>query len=223
MDAETRLDAGADAREEKRITRIVRAGGWFLRTLGSTWRFRVVNGEALDQFRARNETVVFSLWHGQMLPLLFHHRGQGVSVLISEHGDGEIIARIAQRLGYRTVRGSTSRGAARALLGLVRELEDGHDLAITPDGPRGPAKSYAPGPLIVAQRSGRPILPTVVSVSAAWHLKSWDRFMIPKPFARVTVAYGDPIFIRAEDAREATEASERVRDAMLAAEARAAD
>jgi hypothetical protein len=212
---------GAEAREERRISRIVRAGGWLVRLLGSTWRYRTVNAEAFEQFRRRNEPVVFSIWHGQMLPLLHHHQGQGISVLISEHGDGEIIARIAERLGYRTVRGSTSRGAARALLGLVRELEDGHDLAITPDGPRGPAKSYAPGPLIVAQRSGRPIVPALVSASASWHLKSWDSFLIPKPFARVTVAYGDPIYIRAEDAREASEATERVRDAMFVAEARA--
>ena len=144
-----------------------------------------------------------------------------MSVLISEHGDGEIIARVAMDLGYRTVRGSTSRGAARALLGLVRELQDGHDLAITPDGPRGPAKSYAPGTLIVAQRSGAPIVPVVVSTNWAWRLKSWDGFVIPRPFARVTVAYGEPIFINADDARAATESAERVREAMLAVEERA--
>ena len=91
--------------------------------------------------RAAKQPIIFSLWHGHLLPLLYHHRGEGVTVLISEHGDGEIIARIAERLGFRTVRGSTSRGAARALLGRRACVEQGGDLAITPDGPRGPARS----------------------------------------------------------------------------------
>jgi len=209
------------ADDDRRVARISKAGGWFFRLLGATWRYRVINDDAFKRSRAKNEPVIFSLWHGHLLPLLHRHRGQGVSVLISEHGDGEIVARVAEDLGYRTVRGSTSRGAARALLGLVRELEDGHDLAITPDGPRGPAKTYAAGALIVAQRSGCPIIPVVASASSAWHLKSWDRFMVPKPFAVITVAYGDPIYIEAGDAREAVDNADRVREAMLAAEMRA--
>ena len=116
-------------------------------------------------------------------------------MLISEHGDGEIIARIARHFGFRTIRGSTSRGAARALLELVREVQGGNELAITPDGPRGPAKSFAPGAVIVAQRSGSPIVPAVVHVPFAWRLKSWDRFVVPKPFAKITVAYGETIEI----------------------------
>jgi lysophospholipid acyltransferase (LPLAT)-like uncharacterized protein len=165
--------------------------------------------------------MIFAPWHGQLLPLLFHHRNEGVSILISEHGDGEIIARIAKGLGYRSVRGSTSRGAARALLGLVRELEEGHDLAITPDGPRGPARSVAPGILVVAQRSGAPIVPTVATASWGWRLKSWDSFLIPGPFARVTVAYGEPLYIHAADARSAAKDTERVHAAIVAAEERA--
>ena len=102
--------------------------------------------------------MIYSLWHGHLLPLLYHHRDQGVVVLISEHGDGEIIARIATNLGYRTVRGSTSRGAARALARRWRasSMRVG-TLAVTPDGPRGPAKSFAPGVAIVAQRTRAPV------------------------------------------------------------------
>lgn len=203
---------------DARISRFARLGVWFVRAIGWTWRFRVLRDDELKRMRAARQPIIFALWHGQMLPLLYRHRGEGVSVLISEHGDGEIIARIAQTFGYRSVRGSTSRGAARALLALAREVRDGHDLAITPDGPRGPAKSFAPGTLIVAQRSGAPILPAVVSVSSAWRLRSWDQFLIPKPFAKIVVVYGDPIRVDAEDAREAVESSARVRDAMLAAE-----
>jgi lysophospholipid acyltransferase (LPLAT)-like uncharacterized protein len=165
--------------------------------------------------------MIFALWHGQLLPLLFHHRNEGISILISEHGDGEIIARVAKSLGCRAVRGSTSRGAARALLGLVRELQEGHDLAITPDGPRGPAHSVAPGTLVVAQRSGAPIVPIAAHASWGWRLRSWDSFLIPGPFARVTVAYGDPMYVNAADARSAAENTDRVHAALIAAEERA--
>jgi len=205
----------------RRVGWFARAGSWLVRALGMTWRIRVTNDEQLRAARAAGQPVIFSLWHGQMLPLLYHHRNEGVAVLISEHGDGEIIARVATRLGYRTVRGSTSRGAARELVGLSKVLEDGHDLAITPDGPRGPAKSYAPGPLIVAQRSGAPILPVGVTASSGWYLKSWDRFLIPKPFSRVCIAYGDFVHVDAETARDAAAGASRIGDLMLAAEAKA--
>lgn len=206
-----------------RIAWLARAGRVFVRMLGATWRIRVTNDESFKKLREAGKPIVFVLWHGQMLPLLYQHRGEGIVVLISEHGDGELIARIATSLGFGTVRGSTSRGAARALLGLVRVLNEGRDLAITPDGPRGPAKSFAPGPLIVAQRTGAPIIAAAVSASSAWRLKSWDRFMIPRPFARVSFAYSDPVYIDASDARDATmpEAIERVRKMFEATEQRA--
>jgi lysophospholipid acyltransferase (LPLAT)-like uncharacterized protein len=211
-----------DDRRERRIARVVRFGYWLIRLLGATWRIRVRNDGELRQRRATHEPVIFSLWHGHLLPLLYHHRHQGVAVLISEHGDGEIIARIAVRLGYRTVRGSTSRGAARALLAMVREVEQGHDLAITPDGPRGPARSIAPGTLIVAQRSGAPILPIVAGVRRAWRLKCWDGFVIPHPFARIDVTYAPLLFVDRAGGREAIEDTSRLRDGMEQAE-RSAD
>ncbi len=89
--------------------------------------------------------MVIVLWHGELLPILWAHRDQGIAVLISTHADGEIIARICESLGCRTVRGSSSRGGVRALLELVRELEQGHEVAITPDGPRGPRRAIRLG------------------------------------------------------------------------------
>jgi lysophospholipid acyltransferase (LPLAT)-like uncharacterized protein len=191
---------------------------WAVRALAATWRFRTVHDEELRALCAAHEPVIFAHWHGQMLPLLYHHRGEGVTVLISEHADGEIIARAAMRLGYRTVRGSTSRGAARALLGLVRAVRAGSDLAITPDGPRGPAHTVAPGTLIVAQRSGAPIVPVAIAVSSAWRLASWDAFVIPKPFARITVSYGKAIYIEQPDVRDALAESGRVASGLADAE-----
>jgi lysophospholipid acyltransferase (LPLAT)-like uncharacterized protein len=185
------------------------AGRGFLNVLARTWRVRVVNGEAVQQLRASKLPFIYALWHGHLLPLLWHHRDEGVVVLISEHRDGEIVARAAESLGYGLIRGSTTRGADRALIALVRELQAGREIAITPDGPKGPAGKFAPGALIAAQRSGTFILPVAASASRAWRLKSWDRFMIPKPFARVTVAYGAPTKVLATNPRAAVEEASR--------------
>jgi lysophospholipid acyltransferase (LPLAT)-like uncharacterized protein len=211
----------ADARAERRIEWLSRLGALLVRALGWTWRVRVSYDADVRRLRAEGKPIIFMIWHGQMLPLLYHHRNEHVAVLISEHADGEIIARIATRLGYQTVRGSTSRGAARALLGLARVVGEGHDLAITPDGPRGPAKSLAPGPVIIAQRSGAPPIAAAVSVSRARHLKSWDQFVIPKPFARLQVAYSSPTTVTANDARNALTEVEKMREAFDVAERRA--
>lgn len=212
----------SDASRERRIAWMSWLGLHSLRLLALTWRFRVVNPEVLVAFRAKGRPVVQVFWHGQLLSVLWSIRNKQVACMVSEHGDGEIIGRAATALGCRLVRGSTSRGAARALLAGAREIEAGYDLAITPDGPRGPAKSVAPGALAIAQRTGAPLMPVGVWASRAWHLKSWDRFMIPKPFAVVNIVYGDALYIDSDSARKAAESSDAVRSAIEAAVARAA-
>ena len=184
-------------------------GRGFLQMLARTWRIRVVNGGHLLDLRRGGRPFIFALWHGHLLPLLWHHRGQGVLVLISEHRDGEMVARAAESLGYGLIRGSTTRGADRALISLVRELKSGHEVAITPDGPRGPAETFAPGALVAAQRSDSFILPVAASADRAWRLRSWDRFVIPKPFARVTIAYTTPTKVSATTSRAAADEGAR--------------
>jgi lysophospholipid acyltransferase (LPLAT)-like uncharacterized protein len=188
---------------------ILLLGRGFLHLLGRTWRFRVLNGDAVRALRREKRAFIFALWHGHLLPLLWFHRGEGVKVLISEHRDGELVARAAESLGYGLIRGSTSQGANRALISLVRELQSGHEIAITPDGPRGPAETFAPGALVAAQRSESHILPVAISADRAWRLRSWDRFMIPKPFATITVAYGAASKVIADTARAAAEEAPR--------------
>ncbi|HEY6829190.1 MAG TPA: lysophospholipid acyltransferase family protein [Gemmatimonadaceae bacterium] len=210
-----------EASRDPKIARLARAGAILVKLLGRTWRISASHNDEIKRLRDAGRPIVFSLWHGELLPLLYHHQGEGVTVLISEHGDGEIIARIAESLGYRTVRGSTSRGAARSLLELAREVEAGHDLAITPDGPRGPAKSVAPGVSVVANRSAAPVIAAAVWAPSAWRLKSWDKFLIPRPFARVSISYSDSLLIEGSDAREAALAADRVGELMQTAERRA--
>ncbi len=203
-------------RHDIRTALISGAGTMLLHLLALTWRVRFTNPEVVRSFKDARQPFMYVLWHGQLLPLLWTHRGRDIAVMISEHRDGEMIARVAQSLGLRTVRGSTTRGAARALLGACREIEAGHDVAVTVDGPRGPAGTVAPGSLIISQRTGAPMVPTAASCSRAWRLKSWDRFMIPKPFARVVVTYGAPLRIDADSARDALREVERVRAALEA-------
>jgi lysophospholipid acyltransferase (LPLAT)-like uncharacterized protein len=196
--------------ETRRVRWIVRVGVWLIRALASTWRMETVNGEPLAAARRSGQQVLFALWHGELLPLLWHQRGENVAIVISEHRDGEIIAQIAESLGYSTVRGSSSKGGSRALIGLMREIDAGRDGAITPDGPRGPARVFAPGAVVAAQRTGALIAPIRASASRAWRLKSWDRFLIPKPFARVTVSFGPLTSVVADSPRAAAEHAPRL-------------
>jgi Kdo2-lipid IVA 3' secondary acyltransferase len=185
--------------DERRVRWIVRLGGPLLRLLAMTWRFEEVNAVPWRALRASGKPFIFTLWHGHLLAQTWLRRRERITVMISEHRDGEIIARLVESWGYRTVRGSTSRGAGRALLGMVRELQSGKEFAITPDGPRGPAGEAQPGVLLASARAQVPIVTMRSEVSRAWRLRSWDRFMIPKPFARVRVTYGDPWVAPATD------------------------
>jgi lysophospholipid acyltransferase (LPLAT)-like uncharacterized protein len=193
------------------------AGTGAIRALASTWRYRTIGEETMLRLRQANQPIVFTIWHGQMLPLLWHHRDQGVKVLVSEHQDGEVIAQILEWMGYGLIRGSSSRGAGRALIGLVRTLREGNDVAITPDGPRGPRHKFAPGAVIAAHRADAPILPTVAHVDRFWQLRTWDGFVIPKPFARITIAYGELTRVAAATPRDAADEAPRLEELMAGA------
>lgn len=191
-----------------------RAGGWrltigvplgalVLRVLGLTWRVRLRNDGGWLARHGAGEGSVLALWHGELLPLAYCLRGKGIHVLVSEHRDGEIISRLLQTMGNDTIRGSTSRGGARALAEMARRLRAGKTVAVTPDGPRGPAHVFAPGALVAAQRSGAPVVTLRVDVDRAWRMRSWDEFMIPKPFAKITVAFGSPAIVGGSTPAEA--------------------
>lgn len=174
-----------------------RAAAWAGRVLVSagarTWRIHVAGGEHLARLRAPGAApVIFALWHGHLLPLLWHHRCGGATLLVSAHRDSLLLVRAARRWGYGIVRGSSTRGAVAGLRGLVRVLQAGRDVAFAADGPRGPAGVAKPGTVAAAQLTGAAILPVGVQASHAWWTPSWDRFLIPRPFARVAIVYGVP-------------------------------
>lgn len=210
-------DAAARARKRRRQARwIAIIAGAAVRVLARTWRVREIHQGGGDIVRQHERPVVFCLWHCELLCHMWTFRNQGIVVLISEHGDGEIAARAAESMGYRTIRGSSRRGAERALLALAREAELGAHVAVTPDGPRGPAESFAPGALIAAQRAHAPVVLLRAEVSRAWRLRSWDRFIIPKPFARVTILVSAPIPVDAASARAAADEAPRFQAMMRA-------
>jgi lysophospholipid acyltransferase (LPLAT)-like uncharacterized protein len=165
--------------------------------------------EAFDAMLERGEPFIVVFWHGEIVPVTWVHRRRGIAPLISRHADGEVIARIVEGLGYRTVRGSTTRGGVRALLETAQRVEEGITVGFTPDGPRGPRHVFAPGALIVAQRTGRPIIALGATASRAWRLRSWDRHLVPKPFATVTIRYSGPEYVRVEQARDAVQEQPR--------------
>lgn len=163
-----------------------------MRILASSWRIEVVHEERWRALYQAHRPHVFLLWHEALLPLLWQHRNQGIAIVVSEARDGQYLSDLALALGYGAVRGSSTRGGARALLGAVRQLQAGRAVAFTPDGPRGPRRELKPGVVAAAQRGQGVIVPIHAEADRAWRLHSWDRFMIPKPLARVRITYGHP-------------------------------
>jgi lysophospholipid acyltransferase (LPLAT)-like uncharacterized protein len=168
-------------------------GALLLRLLGHTWRFQKIGMAEIDARLSAGERCIYALWHSRLLPLTFGYRHRDVGVLISQHRDGEVISRIVERLGYATARGSSTRGGEEGARDMLRLAESGRSLAITPDGPRGPAERVKPGLVYLASRTGFQVLPVAAAARRAWRLRSWDRFIVPWPFARVVIGYGTPI------------------------------
>lgn len=165
-----------------------------LRLLCATLRFQERNAPGArpaDHFP--QEPGVYVFWHRALLLAAYRYRGLGISILISASFDGELIARVVQRLGFVPVRGSSSRGGAAGLLQLTRTRRAEHKVAITADGPRGPVYVVKPGAAAVAFHAGSTASCFYLQAERAWLLKSWDSFQIPKPFSRVRVVWQAPL------------------------------
>jgi len=161
--------------------------------LGSTWRVTEVHPERVTRVHEAGRSVIYTFWHGVLLPLTYTHRRQRIQVLTSLHKDGEIIARVISGLGFGAIRGSTRRGSARGLMRMLSRAVEGLDLGITPDGPTGPVHRVKRGVFYLAEKSGGSLVPVGVAASRAKHLSSWDSFMIPLPFSRVVVVYEEEL------------------------------
>ena len=166
-----------------------------INALGRTLKWRVEGLQHLDAVAGSRHQPIIGFWHGRILPGTIYFQRRGIVVMTSENFDGEWIARIIQRFGYGTARGSTSRGGGKAMVKLVREMERGNGAGFTLDGPRGPARIAQPGAVWLAKATGHPVVPIHLEASSHWTLGSWDRAQIPKPFATVALAIGEPLYV----------------------------
>lgn len=172
-----------------------------LRLLRRMLRVVQVGRARVDALWRRGDRVIVTFWHGRLLMMPFAAPEQPAAILISQHRDGEYISRIAQRMGYRVIRGSATRGGARAFRQLIQALGEGQNVVVTPDGPKGPAGKAKPGAVELARVTGAPIVPVAFGASRAMFLRSWDRFLVPGFFARGVFVWGEPLVVPPEASR----------------------
>jgi len=178
------------------------AGLSFLRVLLRTVRLRPLDKRSRLWGEKPPRNVIYSFWHAKLLAPLYSHRDKGIGVMISHSRDGEIIARIAEALGFEPVRGSTSRGGKGALKRMVELARAGRHLAFTPDGPRGPRHQYQMGAIYLARLTGLPLVNVGIAYTRHWTLPSWDRFEIPKPGATTLYRVDEPVYVTREFSKE---------------------
>jgi lysophospholipid acyltransferase (LPLAT)-like uncharacterized protein len=184
--------------------------------LGGTYRWLERGRENLTPRALEDRPPIFAFWHGRILAATLYFRDRHIVVVTSENFDGEWIARVIRRFGYDTARGSSSRGGARALVQLRRDMRDGRPAAFTLDGPRGPARVAQPGAVWLASATGNPIVPFHIEAASYWTAKSWDRHQVPKPGSDVAIAIGAPIDVAPDADADAIEAARQQLEVVLA-------
>jgi lysophospholipid acyltransferase (LPLAT)-like uncharacterized protein len=168
---------------------------WVLRLFSLTIRKKYLHEEHPKEFWNRGRYIIIPFWHQRLLMMPFLRHSGRVGMMISQHRDGEFIARAVKQFGVETVRGSTTRGSLSALRGMIRLFRSGANLAITPDGPQGPKHVVQIGVIELARQTGAPILPVTYSASRKKVLASWDNFILPFPLCRVAYLWGEPLFV----------------------------
>ena len=203
--------------------RLIAAAGYRVMSLvGATLRWRVEGLEHYDALQRDGRQPIMGFWHGRILPATVYFRDRGIVVMTSRNFDGEWIARIIERFGYGTARGSSSRGGPQALRELARALRAGSPVGFTLDGPRGPARQAQPGALWLAGATGHPVLPFHLEASRAWTARSWDGTQVPKPFSTVALTIGEPMMLPGGSDEQAIQmATAELQRRLAALEARA--
>lgn len=172
---------------------------WYTVFLGWTTRVYWFKTEEAKQLEQSGQGIIYAAWHNQQLFLLYPYKGQKIAALISQSSDGEYIARVLPRFGMIAVRGSTTRGGARALIKLLQATRKGYRPMLTPDGPRGPIYTVQPGILFLAKKTGLPIMPVGTALSHKFKAGSWDRMRVPLPFGKTALTYGKAIWVKSEE------------------------
>lgn len=185
-----------------KLTLITRLLWLYMMLVGKTTRIVNLNLEYRRDLEAAGQHYIYALWHEQQAFFVYSHRDSKITSLVSPSKDGEIMARVLNLFGLDAARGSSRQNPARGLIALMRRVQEGYHLGITPDGPLGPRREVKPGALYLARKLGLPILPIVNGSKRKLVLNSWDRFQFPLPLNRVAVVYGPPLWIKPEDRLE---------------------
>jgi lysophospholipid acyltransferase (LPLAT)-like uncharacterized protein len=188
------------ALSERLLWRVV---WWVSYLIGRTMRFKVVGFDQMLEYLFSGRGLILAVWHGRTLLPIYYCRNRGFWAIISLSRDGEMQNKIVSRYGYRTIRGSSGRQGIKAFLESIRRIQEGGVLSVTPDGPKGPDRKVQMGTIQLAQRSGCPVLPIGVSARPRKLLGSWDSYMVPVPFGRAGLVFGDPIYVPSELTEEA--------------------
>lgn len=173
----------------------------YLQMVGKTSKISIVNDIEFEELERTGKNFIYAFWHGRQFFLVYSHRNKNICILISLSRDGEYVAELTKKFGFKYVRGSTSRGGVKALLQMIKNLRNGSLCAFTPDGPKGPARKIQDGVLYAAMKSGRPIVPLTYSARFARKLNSWDGFLVPLPVPgnRIVVMHGKPVYVSRTD------------------------
>jgi lysophospholipid acyltransferase (LPLAT)-like uncharacterized protein len=171
---------------------------WVIRALGLTMRFEHIHPEIPRSFVQKEMQAIGVFWHGRLLMMVHAYKDQrrkGLSFLVSSHRDGQVVGKALERFGYHAILGSTTRRGFFALREMIKAFEDGHDLVVIPDGPRGPRHQVQMGVIELAKLTGVPIVPLSFSASKRRMLNTWDQFLFPYPFSKGVFVWGDPVLV----------------------------
>jgi lysophospholipid acyltransferase (LPLAT)-like uncharacterized protein len=168
--------------------------------IGRTVRFEIAGAENLKKIEGDGRIPIYAFWHNRIFLATYYFRNRGIVVITSQSFDGEYIARFIQRFGYGAVRGSSTRGGVGALVEMIRLMKQNLPMGFTVDGPKGARYAAKTGAILLAKKTGNPVLPFVVEAEKFWTINSWDKLQIPKPFTRAKVFIAEPINVPAESA-----------------------
>jgi lysophospholipid acyltransferase (LPLAT)-like uncharacterized protein len=202
-DKDTQMRAGWAQR--LKVWLLSSLGYLVIKSIGLTLRWEVQGWENYRAIGTAGKKAIHTFWHEGIFLGTYFWRNRGIVVMTSQHADGDYIARAIRRFGYGAARGSSTRGARHALVEMIREMDEGHEVAFAIDGPRGPRHIVKPGAVWIASRTGNAVFPFSMSARHKWTLPSWDRFQIPVPFSRALILIGAPIWVEAGATAEGLE------------------